>query len=92
MSADNVCGAPGRDEEADVDVTCDRAPHGAEVQHHTAYVGPFLKRCELEWSDPEPATVLRLLAEHVAEDGDTEALLLRLKRAGYALPDLAAAP
>ncbi|MGW0562869.1 hypothetical protein ACWDZ4_20175 [Streptomyces sp. NPDC003016] len=88
MSEKSVCGVPGRDEDAGVDVTCDRTPHGAEEQHHAAYFGPFLKRCELEWSDPEPATVLRLLAEHVAEDGDTEALLVRLKRAGYTLPEL----
>ncbi|MFD7764137.1 hypothetical protein [Streptomyces microflavus] len=87
---DALCGAPGRD--ADADVTCDLAPHGPQEQHHGAYFGPFFRRVELEWPDPEPAAVLRIVAQYVTEShtggpaaGD---LVARLEAAGYTLPDL----
>ncbi|MFD3815189.1 hypothetical protein ACFWRZ_08985 [Streptomyces rubiginosohelvolus] len=90
---DARCGAPGRDDDAGVDVACDLAPHDPKVQHHATYFGLFFRRTELEWPDPEPAPVLRIVAEFVTESNDTGGLdandlVERLTAAGYALPEL----
>ncbi|MFF0754474.1 hypothetical protein [Streptomyces sp. NPDC004267] len=90
---DALCGAPGRDEDAGVDVTCSRAPHDRTEQHRATYFGPFFKPGELEWSDPETTTLLRIVAEYVTESNDiggldANDLVSRLESAGFTLPEL----
>ncbi|MFC8640094.1 hypothetical protein ACFUC2_04960 [[Kitasatospora] papulosa] len=90
---DALCGAPGRDEDADMDVTCDLAPHGPKEDHHATYFGLFFRRRELEWPDPEPAAILRIVAEYVTESNDfggldANDLVARLESAGFTLPEL----
>lgn len=88
-----LCGAPGRDEDAGVDVTCELAPHGTKEKHRAAYFGLYLKRSELEWADTEPAVILRIVAEYVIESNDfggldANDLVTRLESAGFTLPEL----
>ncbi|MFJ5142979.1 hypothetical protein [Streptomyces sp. NPDC088707] len=90
---DALCGAPGRDKEAGVDVTCARPSHGPTEQHRATYFGPFFKPRELKWSDPETATLLRIVAEYVTESNDIGSLdandlVARLETAGFTLPEL----
>jgi hypothetical protein len=89
---DARCGAPGRDEDTDTNVTCDRAPHGPGEKHHAACFGLYLKRREFEWADPEPAVILRVVAEYVTEANnsggiDANDLVSRLEKAGFTLPE-----
>ncbi|MGW7090019.1 hypothetical protein ACWGH2_41920 [Streptomyces sp. NPDC054871] len=90
---DALCGAPGRDDDADMDVTCDLAPHEPKTKHHAVYFGLYMKRRELEWEDPEPAAILRIVAEYVTESNDyggidANDLVARLESAGFTLPEL----
>ncbi|MFE1270571.1 hypothetical protein [Streptomyces sp. NPDC058758] len=89
---DALCGAPGPEDGPDA-VTCGRAPHGPTEKHRATYVGPFLRHTVLEWAAPEPAAVLRIVAEYVTESNDVGGLdvndlVARLETAGYTLPEL----
>ncbi|AWI32633.1 hypothetical protein [Streptomyces tirandamycinicus] len=94
-----LCGAPGRDEEEGIDVTCDLAPHGPDERHHAVLIGPYTREPigEMWWPNPEPAppheVILRLIAEHVTESNnvgglDVNDLVTDLERAGFTLPEI----
>ncbi|MFJ8301302.1 hypothetical protein ACIQ9R_36125 [Streptomyces sp. NPDC094447] len=90
---DALCGAPGPEKDPPVDVTCSLAPHGPAEKHRATYVGPFLRHTALEWADPEPAAILRVVAEYVTESNDlggldANDLVTRLEAAGFTLPEL----
>ncbi|MFF4188170.1 hypothetical protein ACFYZ9_33745 [Streptomyces sp. NPDC001691] len=93
MEEHHLCGAPGRDDDTGTDVTCDLPPHPAKEQHHARYFGLYLKCHDLEWADPEPAAILRIVAEYVTESNelgglDANDLTARLEAAGFTLPEL----
>ncbi|MFD9248312.1 hypothetical protein [Streptomyces bottropensis] len=100
MTDSKVCGAPGRDEEEGIDVTCDRKPHGPEQDHHAEIIGPYIREPigEMWWpvNPPVPPLepherLLQIIADTVAEategDGaDLEDLVRRLEEEGFTLP------
>ncbi|MEU3501593.1 hypothetical protein ABZ726_12725 [Streptomyces hundungensis] len=93
MEEQHLCGAPGRDNDTGTDVTCGLPPHPSKEPHHARYFGLYLKTCELEWTDPEPASILRIVAEYVTESNDVggldaNELVARLDAAGFTLPEL----
>ncbi|MEE1736461.1 hypothetical protein PUR49_08105 [Streptomyces sp. BE147] len=56
---------------------------------HAVYFGPFLKLHELEWDEPQPAAILRIVAAYVTESNiDANDLAARLEAAGFPLPEL----
>ncbi|PRH76777.1 hypothetical protein C6N75_23800 [Streptomyces solincola] len=99
MSAKNVCGAPGREEEEGIDVACGLEPHGPDTDHHAVIIGRYIREPigEMSWpvAPPEPhERILRIIAETVTEategDGaDLEDLVRRLEAEGFTLPPTA---
>ncbi|MFJ5142981.1 hypothetical protein [Streptomyces sp. NPDC088707] len=96
MSDRKVCGAPGREEEEGIDVTCDLEPHGPGTDHHAVLIGRYVREPigETWWpvGPPEPhERILRIIADVVHEatagDGaDLGDLVRLLESEGFTLP------